>query len=341
MTATPITATMLGMSGSGKSTYLLGMYATLSKGIRNFFVHTPDLDLDTDLTDAWELLGDTGELPPPNSEDQYLRYEFEFTRGFMPLARLDWLDYRGGALRSKADDHADTRFLLARLLESDTVYLTLDGGKFRAWLDGGTGIVRDLRRMTVLVQRAVAQRREQGLPVPSLVLLITKCDLVADPGEIAPILLEVAKNGRLRDLVPVAFQEGVTAMLCPVQLGAFGSAGAERVDPATIDPFGLHRPLLFSLLLYLMEGIDAHQAELERIRRERGEAESELIGLRNGFLGGFFNRRRIVDVGHGTDRLRNQENDLGDTIGAVGERIRQIEEELRGHPILRDGELSL
>ncbi|MFD0635025.1 hypothetical protein ACFQ9X_29295 [Catenulispora yoronensis] len=69
MTVPQAKVTMLGTKGSGKTTYLLGMYAVLSAGVQGHTLVTTDLDDDEDMADAWYELCDNGRVPrrPPRS----------------------------------------------------------------------------------------------------------------------------------------------------------------------------------------------------------------------------------------------------------------------------------
>src|SRR5690242_3163575 len=104
-----MTVTMLGPANSGKSTFLLGMYAILSGGDHGYFMHAAEADQDLDLSEAWDALIDDGILPPPTAETFERQYDFVFKYGFSSILEIDWLDYRGGAIADRARfDDSDT-----------------------------------------------------------------------------------------------------------------------------------------------------------------------------------------------------------------------------------------
>src|SRR5262249_54193366 len=153
----------LGTTGSGKSTYLLGMYAVMSAGLQDYFLYAEDADQDLDLSDAWDLLCDTGELPPANNVDEYREFSFVFKQGVTPLLGIDWMDYRGGAVSARGDSAEDVGMLRARLEQSDSVYLVVDGEQLGNWLADPDSVdqVRrktKVKQMTTLVQRAIETR---------------------------------------------------------------------------------------------------------------------------------------------------------------------------------------
>jgi len=51
-----IKITMLGTTGAGKTSYLLGMYAVMQTGVQGFTLAAKDMDLDLELTQRWEKL---------------------------------------------------------------------------------------------------------------------------------------------------------------------------------------------------------------------------------------------------------------------------------------------
>src|SRR5216683_6066403 len=134
MSIPKITLTMLGASGSGKTLFLHGMYATLSAGIAGFFMYTRDPDDDLDMMDVWRMLCKKGELPPATPVDEPNRYDFVFKRGFESLLGFDCVDFRGGVTDGKAGSAADVDEIRKRLLETDSIYLVLDGGHVAEWI---------------------------------------------------------------------------------------------------------------------------------------------------------------------------------------------------------------
>jgi len=344
MTTPDLTLTMLGTTSSGKTTFLLGMYDILSTGVHGYFTFTEDPDQGVDLRDAWDLLVDEGELPPPNVADSSKYYRFVFNHGFTPLVTIDWMDYRGGALDDRKDSGADVSELRTRLERSDSIYLVLDGGSVAVWLDDPSKLAVIHKRLKVQamssqVLQAVTNRKKSGLPNPSLAVLITKADLLRGPDRSVGQALAKVVEG-LPQLLPVVWAEGVTTFVCPVKVGDFGANSTGVVDVSTIDPVGLHRPLIFSLMHYLSEGLGAHEAQLARATAGHSETEQQIATLSQGFRA-YFRGRQVI-------QLRGVADSYWQAI-AAGQRdirsdqdlITQLSQELAGHPIIRDGKLEL
>lgn len=343
MTVPDLTLTMLGATSSGKTTFLLGMYDILSTGLHGYFTFTEDPDQAVDLRDAWDLLMDEGELPPPNETDQSKYYRFVFSHGFNPLVTIDWMDYRGGALDDRTTSAGDVAELRDRLNRSDSIYLVLDGGNLAKWLDDPAKLPfvqrkLQLRAMSDQVLRAMHHRQAQQLPFPSVVVIITKADLLRGPDRgVGEALAQVVD--KLRDLLPVVWAHGITALVCPVKVGNFGESSTGIVDVSTIDPVGLHRPMIFSLMHYLTLGVGGREVEVDRTRASLTEIQQELAALNRGFS--------AVIHGHKAGQLKGQAATYEDIIATQQQDqqadqalIGRLSEELRDHPIIRNGELE-
>lgn len=259
MTTRELTLTMLGTTSSGKTTFLLGMFDILSAGLHQYFIFTEDPDQGVDLEDAWDLLIEDGQLPQPTQISGSKRYRFVFNHGTTPLVTIDWMDYRGGALNDRGDSNADVGELRERLNGSDSIYLVLDGENVALWLDDPSRLNTVQRKlkvqaMSARVLHAVQHRKQNGLPIPSLAVVITKADLLRGPGRsVGQALSKVVEE--MPNLLPVVSIDGVTALVCPVKVGNFGTGSTGTVSVSDIDPVGLHRPIIFSLMHYLSEGL--------------------------------------------------------------------------------------
>lgn len=344
-----ITMTMLGASGSGKTTFLHGMYAVLSSGIRGYFMYTSDPDADLDLSDAWRDLCLKGTLPLPTAEVP-TGHEFRFLHGVLPLLEIDCVDFRGGAgteRGNREDSPADVAQLRARIAVSDSVFLVLDGEHVAQWIADGALPHRNpatdpmrIAHFSRAINGVIGDRLAADEPAPSLVILITKADVISGITGMTTrdALATAAKN--LGNLVPVAMAEGVDAMLCPVQLGSFGQTKSKTVDPGSVSPKNLHNPVIFALLHYLTEGIDRNERQIRQITGQIGTQSQELAGLSAGGLSRIFTggRRR-----EGTQKLQDLENQARFVEEHVAEARRRAEllaEELRGLAIYRSGKLQ-
>lgn len=323
-----VQVTMIGNTGSGKTTYLIGMYAEMSVGINNYFL-TSDQDTHVDLTSAWSALIEEGLLPKGTEDSK--SFQFMFRYGMTPLLSLEWIDYRGGAVRGKSDD-PDTVGLLNRLGESDSLYLTLDGALLASVLAGERNAERRLREATAQYNNMLTtvsdQRKAENLIPPSVVLLVTKSDLLIDHLDGDPD----ERRRTLVDWISARFAQIIEpdrdVAVCIVSLGEIGDEPAGRVDTQLVDPVRIHKPMVFTLFSYyrraamLFDALEARENEA----RMRHAMELQMVaepGL-NRLLGRNRSRELEARVGESTARRAT----FQELAGECWDRARVLEREL-------------
>jgi Double-GTPase 2 len=340
---------MLGATGSGKTTFMLGMYAELSAGREGYFVYAPHDD-HVELMDAWDRLNEEGELPPPNDERSSRAYVLTFRRGLDGLLMLNWLDYRGGAMSDRMSA-PDTSKLIRQLAQSDSIYLVLDGKLVGQWVkaqldamqnSGRNPTVQGIRRslhvedMTTLLQSAL-HGRPAGQPRPSVVVIITKLDtLETITGLRQANVLQIIAS-RLGDLLPVALADGITCLINPVQLGDFGTEQRPTVDVASIDPKGFSWPFIFTFSEYLNSQIAAVTLFLDTVQREFASTEAEIVALRRGFGGGIFKRGRIQQLTDAQAARVGEARAYRERLVAMQREATRLTADLNGRLIIRNG----
>jgi hypothetical protein len=353
MSTPKITLTLLGATGSGKTAFLLGMYMTLHAGVHGYNMLTQDRDDHFDLREAWKLLRTQGELPPPN-DVKPIQHHFVFNHEFDPLLHLDVLDFRGNAALERARTagaNADVSLLRDRLRTSDSIYIVLDGEQVGQWINRGcrpetTDWADDINYFSSFVGEAVQTQRKAGRPGVSLVVLITKADrLPAITGlKKADAALRAADN--MENLVKPAFYPGVSALICPVQIGDLGPTPsqlavgtAHRVDPSKVDPRFLHMPVVFSLMHYLTEQVVLDTVRLGDTEARGSAAQAEAEQLRDAFLGfgSLFNSTRIKEATDRIDASKTSAESIKSALASARERAGQLMAELAGLPIIKDG----
>jgi hypothetical protein len=352
MSIPTITLTMLGANGSGKTAFLLGMYMSLHSGVHGYSMITQDRDDHYDLRDAWRLLKRQGELPPPNGQTP-IQHHFLFKHDFESLLHLDVEDFRGNAGLERANSpgaHADVAQLRTRLRNSDSIYIALDGEDVGGWIKRGcaketTDWAEDIYDFNSYVKEAADAQRNSGRPPVSVVILITKADrLPAITGLTKGEASEKAADN-LDRLVDAAFMPGVTALICPVQIGDLGptpslsSGQAHKVDPSKLDPRYLHKPVLFSLMHYLTEQISTDSIRLSSIENQQAAARQEMTQLRDAWfgLGGFFHSDRIQAASRRLDADVESARSISAGLATARERAGQLMAELDMLPIVKDG----
>ncbi|MEV6976043.1 hypothetical protein [Kitasatospora sp. NPDC093806] len=348
MTVPNLTLTMLGASGSGKTAYLHGMYNRLSMGVQGYYLYATDPDLDLDLAEDWARLRRTGTMPKATS-DRPIAYEFVFRRGMRDLMTIDCVDFRGNAALDRRGAAADVAQLEERLSVSDAIILALDSEHVAEWISQGApgNLDRDddpmeISRFSRAISRVFSRRMQDGDPVPGVTVLLTKADLLAArTGMKAHEALQVAGQnfGKLVPVLAGDGAEGVTVALCPVQLGNFGAAAQATVDASRIAPKNLHLPVIFSLRHYLSEGIVRNRQEMSRLSASLDASRGELEALSQGFFGGLFKGAQKTSARQEIDRLVASSSATSTDLQKAQDRCRELDQEMRGIPIYRDGRL--
>lgn len=347
--APTVTVTMLGTSGSGKSTFMLGMYAILAGGVRGYFAHAAHDD-HLQLMDQWDLLYEDGRLPPPTPE-RTRNYRFHFLQGLEQLLLIDWMDYRGGAL-SDHSSSADTAELIKRMVASDGVYIVLDGMVVAEWVRAmveaaveqrGPLELGRLRRklrvedMTGILLRSITDREHEGKPPPSLVVVITKMDTLTTITKLPLHETMGLIRDYLPDLLPAAHAEGVTTLLQPVQLGDFGTEQTEVVDKNSVAPRDLEKPFIFTFLEYLTNRIAEENQFLHAVTKQHAKTDQELAAVKRRFGAQFFQRQRLDQLSQQQQRLVADAERTRSTLEQMREKAERLRADLRDAWIIRNG----
>lgn len=236
-----IKITMLGTTGAGKTSYLLGMYAAMQSGIQGFTLSAKDIDLDLELTERWEQLisiQGADRWPPPNAGVVEHCY-FDFNYGFRPIMGFEWIDYRGLALSDRSSEQ-DVQQLSEYLTESECVFLTISGEYLQNRLT--PIMVREIKsdRMNQFLQQYISNKYQPNSNNPfPIAILITKYDLCHHrPKE------EVIED--IKKLFQALFtaNSGWLVMICPVSLGKELELDT---DTGMIVPVNVHLPIVFAV----------------------------------------------------------------------------------------------
>jgi hypothetical protein len=304
-----ITITMLGTTGSGKTCFMVGMYAVMQLGVHGFTLSAQDSDEDIDLSDKWEQLLEGGEDRYPRATDQTHDYAFDFSYGFRKLMGFEWLDYRGAALKEKSTQ-ADVQKLKENLLGSSCIFLCISG--------------EDLvnpSQILALAKKTKADRMNQYLsqlekPVP-VVIAITKYDYC----------IHRDKNDIFKDiqqLFGALFTKGGEwlVMICPVSLG---KALATDTNEGIIEPVNLHLPLAFAIYSKYCQQISQRRNEENSLSRDLKDLKEKNFIMR------WLKSEEIQQKDNALKRTQQQTNELQ-------EKMRLLASELGRVPVYLNGE---
>lgn len=265
-----IKITMLGNTGAGKTSYLLGMYAVMQTGVQGFTLSAKDMDVDLDLTSMWEKLIDVqaeDRWPPPNAAEMKT-YAFDFSYGFKQIIGFEWLDYRGLALTDRSTEK-DVQELSEYLGDSSCAFLCVSGEYLGSQVTPFT--VRDTKsdRMNQFMQQVISTIKKPTSTHPfPIAITITKYDL-CNHREKQEVIEDIKK------LFPALFtpNSGWSVMICPVSLGKELS---QNIEQGNIVPINIHLPVIFAIYSQLKEYVvelkEMHQhtyVEIEKLKQSR------------------------------------------------------------------------
>ncbi len=241
---------MLGDSGSGKTCYMLAMYAAMQMGDHGFTITTVDPDENVRLNNLWaNLISTVGSRRWPDKTNQMKTYKFEFSEGLDSSIRFEWLDYRGGALSQESASDSDIVELRNQILQSSGLFFCISGEHLREKITAGSlpkviveSKARFMTDYLVHLRKRVKREERQYFPI---IITVSKYDLCYDR----------PKEELLEDIKKVfkpVFAEHThwLVMICPVSLG---KGLAFDKHSSKIIPKNLHLPLIFALYCKLGE----------------------------------------------------------------------------------------
>lgn len=303
-----IKITMLGTTGSGKTCFMVGMYAVMQLGVHGFTLSAQDSDEDIDLSDKWEQLLEGGDNRYPAGNVGTHDYAFDFSYGFRKVMGFDWLDYRGAALRDKKTQ-ADVQKLKEHLLSSSCIFLCISGED-----------LVETSQIFKVAKKTGADRMNQFLseiekPIP-VVIAITKYDYCMHR-EKKEIFADI------RQLFGGLFTKGGgwLVMICPVSLG---KALANDKDMGIIEPVNLHLPLTFAIYSKLCLQANQRKAEEKNLDQNLRDLKS-----RNFFIK-WINSEEIKQQDNALKRSQQQMNELQEKMRLLGSELGKVPVYLNG-----------
>lgn len=129
--------TMLGTSGSGKTVYMSAMSELFfNSGVENFRIRNRDLSYKSAAFvnlnfERINTLYQFGEFPPGTSDSVVMPLELTYKNN--KILEIDWIDYRGGAIKEIAlgDETPKNSEVFAALIASDIVMVFVDAAKLK------------------------------------------------------------------------------------------------------------------------------------------------------------------------------------------------------------------
>ena len=178
----------LGLSGSGKTCFMTGMYHKMTGGVNGYSLKANDED-DVMLSNMCEKLRDKDRQQDrfPASTNQSSRYQFELQHNYKTIEKFEWVDYAGGILKSKTSEDAESYNSLKQdIAASKSMFIFVDGELFadeeieesdseREKLQAAVDVITD--ECARNINHFISEYASGNGKLPPIVIVITKFDL--------------------------------------------------------------------------------------------------------------------------------------------------------------------
>ncbi len=188
--------TALGLSGSGKTCYVLGMYYEMCVGVRGFTISTQNST--SAKLDRWMDKIDDESGPdrfPAGTDTTTLEdYCFNLSSKGEYIMTFDWLDYAGRMLQEKEETSEVFNEIQNSIWQSAALYIFIDGEDLCCdeYEDKLRKVKRKARKIANYINNFDKDTGRGGLP--PVVFVVTKSDLCGtylQEGELEKIIHEV------------------------------------------------------------------------------------------------------------------------------------------------------
>ncbi len=303
--------TALGMSGSGKTCYVLGMYYMMITGYKGFSLKT-DSDSASRLETWMDVLDEeTGpeRFPAGTALTEVTDYQFKLKYALKDIMTFNWIDYGGGTLRQKENNPEAYASLIDSIEKSAALYIFLDG-EILCEEDKDKRIVK-LKKSARVINNFLQEFGENHQDsMPPIVFVLTKGDLLAS----------YVKN----EDIPEIMHECFDMLMCKgvrfyVTMVSLGESIAEDDYSGEIEPVNMHLPFFIGIyhtfLAYCLslkrEIDDAQQSNRNSIARNQSEmnAINKRGWLARTFLGSDISGQ-IRAIEQANDMIRSNEQIL-------------------------------
>ena len=265
--------TALGLSGSGKTCYVLGMYYEMCVGVRGFTISTQNST--SAKLDRWmdKLDDEIGpdRFPAGTDTTTVEDYRFNLNSKGEYIMTFDWLDYAGGMLQSKDEGSEVFTEIQNSIWQSAALYVFLDGEDLCH--EDYSEKLKSLRRKTRKISNYINNfDADTGKTLPPVVFVVTKSDLCA------PYL----KQGELEQIVHDLFSGVYDSGLTYITMVSLGRALADDDYSGEVEPINIQTPFFIGIyheflkrcigLKYqILQANDQNRERITQMQRENTE----------------------------------------------------------------------
>lgn len=252
--------TILGMSGAGKTCYLLGLYYKMGAGLRGYTI-TTDEDTDVQLRDRYARLCDVTldlEKRFPAGTDNISKYEFDLQYGYNTIMSFDWVDYPGGLLdRKNSGNLEEYEDVKKAINNSSSLFICVDGSLLLGDdIDEKIDNVRD--NCSNVINTFFTEYFKSNNELPPTAIIVTKYDVCKDDTD-AEELCEIIEEAFSPFFVKNDNRKIVT--IIPVSIG---TNIMDNDCSGKMKPLNIHLPIFMGIWFALSKRIQLHVANIQK-----------------------------------------------------------------------------
>ena len=279
--------TTLGLSGSGKTCFMAGMYYKMSAGADGYTLKTGD-DEALKLTSYYEKMRDrSGTERFPETTNQSSHYTFELQYMYKPIETFQWVDYTGGLLRNKnSGDAEEYQKLKTAIANSEVLYIFVDGGLFLED-DELVSASNDKEKTEILVDviqescarsinHFLSEYAAENQKLPPIAIVITKSDLAyqaigkSNKTEAYHIICNAVKKAftplfSMPENMDSELGFSTVVGIIPVTLGKNISVNN---NSGKLRPLNMHLPIYVGIYFMMQSYFQKNNAPLKQLARE-------------------------------------------------------------------------
>lgn len=255
---------VLGMSGSGKTCFLLAMYYVMSSGVNGYTLSVKDAEDDYELRSKWKNLCELqGKNRFPQGTDKNGDYLFNLEYAYQTIKTFHWMDYRGGSLEARGIDEPDEYEELSRRIKASTgLFIFVDGDNLIG--NDKEKIINNVKvNCSSKINTYISEYRNTNNFLPPIAIVITKYDKCYN-----------WKKEDIFEIISKSFSPLFTAdesknkvAIIPVSIGK--NIEDENYS-GILNPINIYQPLFYGIF-------DTLKKEMQEVKKSQREIHDKVI----------------------------------------------------------------
>lgn len=258
--------TMLGMSGAGKTCYLLGLYYKMGAGMRGYTITTDD-DTDVQLRDRYAKLCDVTldkEKRFPAGTDNTSIYKFDLQYGYNTIMSFDWIDYPGGLLDRKNSGNLEEYENVKKTINnSSSLFICVDGS-----LLVGNDIEEKIDNVkdncSHVINTFFSDYFKSNRALPPTAIIITKYDICKNDTD-EEELCEIIKEAFSSLFTPKNNNNEKIVTIIPVSIG---TNIMDNDYSGRMKPLNIHLPIFMGIWYALSKKIQDYSNKIQKQKED-------------------------------------------------------------------------